>query len=219
MTRTELRRWAGLSGIVGGFSIAFFIVQHPWGRFVGAEVGGSPEWQLAHTFHFVGAIFMLLGLVGLYADQMEASGRLGFAGFVLAFIGTACFVGTGMITGFVWPMVAREAPAALEPGGAMFHFPAVTPPVLAALFVTVGYSVFGAASWRARVLPRGGVALLTAGAVLGMMAPQPLGPAPWLVLYVGGILFGAGSAVLGWWLARRAPAKESAALVSLEPGP
>ena len=37
----------------------------------------------------VGAVVLLGGLVGLYAKQSEAAGRLGFVGFLVAFLGTA----------------------------------------------------------------------------------------------------------------------------------
>jgi hypothetical protein len=36
-----------------------------------------------------GAVVLLGGLVGLYAKQSEAAGRLGFVGFLVAFLGTA----------------------------------------------------------------------------------------------------------------------------------
>lgn len=36
-----------------------------------------------------GAVVLLGGLVGLYAKQSEAAGRLGFVGFLVAFLGAA----------------------------------------------------------------------------------------------------------------------------------
>jgi hypothetical protein len=201
-------RWSGLAAVVGGLGIALFVLLHPWDRFVGAEVARSGQWRLAHTLHFVGAAFALLGLPGLYAHQRARLGPLGAAGFVVAGLGTAMFVGTGMLTAFVWPMVAHQAPAAVELGGAMFEPPALHALWLTGLVVIVGYLMFGAATLRAGVFPRAGTVALTAGAVLGMLPPRPLGALPWAGLVLGGVLFGGGLIWLGsvvW----RAPAPTS----------
>ena len=54
------------------------------------------------------------GLVGFYARQSEAAGRLGFVGFALAFFGTILTVGNFYTSTLVTPMVATEVPAFLE---------------------------------------------------------------------------------------------------------
>ena len=196
----RLIRWSGLAGMLGGAAMALFVIVHPWGRFVGAEVARTTAWRIAHSLHFVGATLALLGLVGLYARQSRQAGRLGLVGFVVAFIGTAMFVGTGMITAFVWPMLAQHAPAVVEHDGAMFTLPALIALALTAAGVSVGYVLFGIATLRAGILPRTGTLLLVVGAVLGMAPPQPLGPMPWAGLVLGGVMFGGGSAWLGYAL-------------------
>jgi hypothetical protein len=200
MSFAQLIRWSGLAGILGGISIAVFVLVHPWNQFVGAEVARTTAWRIAHSLHFVGATLTLLGLIGLYARQMQHLGQLGLIGFVLAFIGTAMFVGTGMLTAFIWPMVAVQAPDALGQDGAMFLPPAVVALVLTAVVVTLGYILFGLAMLRASVLPRWGIVLFVVGAVLGMGPPQPLGPLPWAGLVLGGVLFGIGGIWLGYAL-------------------
>jgi hypothetical protein len=202
---SELVRWSGLAAIVGGVAIALFVLSHPWDRFVGAEVARTGRWRLAHTLHFAGASFALLGFVGIYARQRERAGRLGLIGFVVAFAGLAMFVGTGMLTAFVWPTLADHAPSVVEEDGAMFDAPAVVAFALTAITVTTGYLLFGLASLRAGVLPRDGTLLLTVGAVLGMAPPQPLGAMPWAGLVLGGVLFGLGSVRLGLALWREGP--------------
>jgi hypothetical protein len=211
MPRTSLVRWCGLAGIAGGLAIAAFVLLHPWDRFVGAEVGSSPAWQRAHTLHFVGAALSLFGLLGYFAHQREHLGNLGLVGFVVAFLGMSMFVGTGMITAFIWPMVARQAPQAVELGGAMFSTPALHSMSLTAALMITGYVLFGLATWRAGLLPRWGTVALTVGAVLGMIPPQPLGPLPWAGLVVGGVLFGLGSTSLGYavWRGSAAAPEES----------
>lgn len=62
---------------------------------------------------FAGAL-LVGGLVGFYARQSEAAGRLGFVGFSLAFFGTILTVGNFYTSTLVTPMVAMEVPAFLE---------------------------------------------------------------------------------------------------------
>ena len=54
----------------------------------------------------------------------ERLGELGVCrDLSLSFIGNAMFLGTGMITAFIWPMLAVHAPATVELGGPIFHAP------------------------------------------------------------------------------------------------
>jgi hypothetical protein len=201
----ELVRWSGVANVLGGACLAAFVLAHPWDRFVGAAVARTPEWRIAHTLHFAGAALVLLGLTGLYARERERLGALGLVGFVGAFLGTAMFVGTGMITAFVWPMVAERAPAAVASDGAMFSPPALLAFSLTAFTVSIGYVLFGIALLRSGRVPRPATALLVVGALMGMVPPQPLGAMPWAGLVLGGVLYGAGSGWLGYvvWTDRR----------------
>lgn len=194
------RAWqqaCGLAAIVGGLAIAAFVLLHPWDQFVGAEIGRSSAWRRAHSLHFVGAALSVFGLLGFYGAQRGSLGRMGTASFALALLGMTMFTGTGMLTAFIWPMVAHEAPHAVELGGAMFSPPALHAMSLTAFFVISGYLLFGVALLCAGVLPRAGVILLMLGAVFGMLPPHPLGAMPWAGLVLGGVAFGAGSIWLG----------------------
>jgi hypothetical protein len=199
---TSFVRLCAAANVLGGAAIAVFVLSHPWGHFVGAEVARSQGWRVAHFFHFVGAAASLLGLVGLYAVQADRLGRAGLTAFTLAFFGTAFFVGSGMLTAFTWPMVAAQAPNAVEHGGAMFNLPAIASLSITAVTLAVGYILFAAVSWRARVLPRGGLVLWAAGGALGMVPPQPLGPLVWIGLVSAGVIYAAGAIWLGIALAR-----------------
>ena len=125
-----------------------------------------------------------------------------FARQTTFFTGTALFVGTGMITAFIWPMLAREAPAAVGVDGAVFLPPAVAVFALTALTLVAGYLGFGLASWRIGVLPRWALACWAIGGSLGMVPPEPLGPMPWPGLVLSGLVFGLGAAGLGAFLWR-----------------
>ncbi|HXF97734.1 MAG TPA: hypothetical protein VNJ46_03875 [Gaiellaceae bacterium] len=140
----------------------------------------------AHTVLFWSATTCLLfGLVALYATQAGRAGRLGLAGFVLAFVGTAFALATTWSETFALAVLAEEAPALVDdpPGrvaaGLFIAFP---------VFVA-GWTLFAAASLRARVLPRRPALGLLAGALTLLPAFAVPGV---------GALFGAAVAWLAW---------------------
>jgi hypothetical protein len=191
-------RLSGLASIAGGCCLAGFVLVHPWDQLLGAQIARTARWQMAHTLHFVGAAFALLGLLGIFARQREQLGSFGLVGFVLSFIGNAMFLGTGMITAFIWPMLAVHAPATVEPGGALFCWPhSVMAFALTAVMLSTGYVLFGIAMVRAGVFPRLSILMLVIGAILGMLPPHPIGALPWGGLVLGGVMYGAALVWLG----------------------
>jgi len=108
------------------------------------------------------------------------------------------FLGTGMITAFIWPMLAVRAPAIVEPGGPIFGWPhSVLAFALTAVILSVGYVIFGIAMVRVGVFPRWSILTLVIGAILGMLPPHPMGMLPWGGLVFGGVLYGAALVSLG----------------------
>lgn len=200
-------RLSGIACIVGGIFLAVFMMVHPWDQLLGAAIARTTRWQMAHLMHFIGAAFTLLGLLGIYARQRDRFGALGHTGFVLSFIGNAMFVGTGMITAFIWPMLAVYAPNCVEVGGPIFGPPhAAVAFVLTALIWSVGYILFGAAMLKAGVFPPLATIMLVVGGILGMMPPNPVGFLPWAGLVAGGILYGLSLVWIGFILWQRHPA-------------
>jgi hypothetical protein len=201
-----LIRLCGVASILGGIFLAAFVLIHPWAQLVGAAIARTLQWQLAHTFHFIGAVFTLLGLIGIYVHQRARLGPLGLVGFIMSFIGNAMFVGTGMITAFIWPTLAVSAPATVEYGGPIFaSFPSVIAFFLTGVTVILGYVLFGLAMLKARIFPRPATLTLVAGAILGMLPPEPIGALPWAGLVFGGVLYGVGLIWFGIILFRDAP--------------
>src|SRR5450755_1811273 len=191
MSSRTLMRTSGMFCIVGGIILIVFVLIHPWDRLIGASNALDPRWQLAHRLHFVGAICALLGLPGIYALQCQQLGTLGTIGFILSFLGNAMFLGTGMITAFIWPMLAVYAPVCVGVGGPIFGSSiSLLAFSLTAILVISGYSLFGVASLRAGVLPRIATVALVVGAILGMLPPHPVGALPWWALVLGGVLYG-----------------------------
>ena len=187
----DLIRWSGAACIAGGLFIAAFVLVHPWDQLVGSAAARTAQWRTAHTFHFIGALFALLGVVGIYAQVRDRVTTLGAVGFVVSFIGNALFLGTGMITAFIWPMLAMHAPATVEQGGAIFSAPvSAIAFLLTAVAMTIGYVMFGIALTRARAFPFVAIVMLVVGAILGMIPPHPVTPFPWAALVLGGVLYG-----------------------------
>ena len=192
MTPSSLFRLSGLALVL---SAALFVVAEVLSFSLFAAQGETydlTELVLTNAFFlqslltlFAGTL-LLGGLVGLYLRQSEAAGRLGLAGFVVAFLGTSLVVGDFFTNTFVTPIVAREAPAFLDN------------PVSGILQVWLPFSfVLLAASWlllavatlRARLYKRGSSWLLLAATLLALI-PLPLANLPfyaavtWLGLHL-----------------------------------
>jgi hypothetical protein len=180
-------RRGGLLAVVGGASMVVVPFVHP-------ESPQSAAWVPMHLAYFATLMVILLGLVGIFVYQIQRAGRLGVAGFLGAFFGTAMSLlegrehlfshdfGQGTPEG-LWQLIAT------------------------ALVFTIGYVLLGVAIARAGVLPRGAGILLAAGAPLVAFAP-PIGVQA--VIIIGHTLFGAGLAWAGYALfteSKAAPAE------------
>ena len=108
----------------------------------------------------VGFVFLMLGLVSLYARQSAAAGMLGFVGFLTAFVGTALVTGDWWFEAFAFPWLAQTAPdlVATPVGGRL-----LLGGVVGFITFTIGWLIFAAATFRARVFPRWMAVLLMGG--------------------------------------------------------
>jgi hypothetical protein len=170
MSSSNLIRWSGLAAILAGvllvvadlLNLAIGFGDEPF-----SETATTGIYAFQSVVNLLGAVLLLIGLVGLYARQSEAAGLLGLAGFLVAFLGTA------LITGFLWaalfivPALAVEVPAFLDEVEGL-------PPGLFVALITfcVGWLLFGIATLLARVYPRIPVILLIIGAVIAVL-PLP----------------------------------------------
>ena len=113
---------------------------------------------------------MLGGLVGLYSQEVEAAGKLGLVGFLVAFLCTALLAGDFYADTLITPAVAVTSPECFDSGFAgvaRLWFP------LEVGLLGVGWLLFGIATLRAQVYPRGAALLLIIGSVVAML-PLPL---------------------------------------------
>ena len=141
----------------------------------------SAAWVPVHLLYFAALTVMLLVLVGILARQLQRAGRLGVAGFQVAFVGTAMMLLEGREHLFS-PDFGVGTPLGLWEL------------ISASLIFSVGYVLLSVAIARASVLPRGAGILLAVGGPMVAFSP-PIGiPA---VLVVGHALFGLGLAWSG----------------------
>jgi hypothetical protein len=168
MTSSNLIRWSGLSALVGGaLAVAFDVINavlFPGEQ--GSQVMLTSSWFIVQILGLVALALITLGLVGLYVCQAQRAGTLGLIAFVIAFAGMLMVFGLSWGEPFLGPLVAEQAPGLLsmEPSGAL----AVGSILSIALFA-LGWLLFGLASLRARVLPRGAAVLVIVGSLLSFI--------------------------------------------------
>jgi hypothetical protein len=165
MSSSNLIRWSGLAALVGGaLFIVFDIVEFLLiGNLPYAEAATSSSWMFIEVGFILAAVLIGLGLVGLYARQIQETGSLGLIAFVVTFAGAMMAVGIIWSEAFFGGWLANAAPQLLEaePSGTLG-----TGIVFSYFLFALGWLLFGLASLRARVHPLGATWLMIVGALL-----------------------------------------------------
>jgi hypothetical protein len=175
ITTPKLIRWAGLAAM--GAGILFIAIQaiHPLDVLSSVT---TTRWAIVHYLSIAMDMFALLGLAGLYARQVEKSGWLGLAGYLLFSLFWAVSLALHFIEAFVEPVVATEAPKFVAGllgmvNGAPSEISLGALPAVSMLAGIAGYALggllFGIAVFRARILPRWAGGLLAFGIVLPLL--------------------------------------------------
>lgn len=212
MTPSALIRLSGLSAVLAGLGFIIVGMFHPLN--VPSAVTTAP-WISMHIVATAMSFFGLYGMVGLYVKQVERSGWLGLAGFILFSLWLALNLPLLFVEAFILPRLATASPAFVEGFLGMLSGTtgSVDLGILPALWnlsgpmLILGLLLFGIATFRAGVLPRRAGALLALGAVLvpaGALVPPEVQPKI-IMIPVGLALAWLGYAVL---FERRAPAPE-----------
>jgi hypothetical protein len=210
-TATNLIRWAGLSAMVAG--ICFVLV----GLFHQLNILSSvttTQWVIVHVLAMAMCFFGLFGITGIYARQVEETGWLGLAGYLMLSLWLAVILGFTFVEVLILPLLATEAPAFAEAflgavtGSASETNVGALPMTwnLAAPLLPLGGLLFGIATFRARILPRWATGLLAVGCLLAPMAALvPTEHQPKVMVPIGLALAWMGYAL---WTERRAHAAE-----------
>ena len=156
-TRTLYRLSGAILLLGGGIAIIGHLLQIP-------SDPGTPLWVPGTWLALGGSLLVGLGWPAIYLRQAAQAGRLGLAGFVLAFLALLIVVGIGTFDAFVSPVLASSASTRpLADGEAI---PALLGfLVLAALLQMVGPLLFGIATLRAHVFLRWVGVILIVGSV------------------------------------------------------
>ena len=163
MTLTSLVRYGSLAAMLAG---ALRIIS----SFVPYNAASVPlEW-----FYLVIDVCLLLGLLSLYLYQHEQVGRVGFAGFLPALIGTASIIGPDGKIGNVDMSVAGS------------------------LLISLGLTVFAIGVWRAGRLPRAVPVLWWLSTLIGVGGFAVNAPRSTFVL--AGVAFGLAFVIAGFKL-------------------
>jgi hypothetical protein len=184
MTASTLMRLAGLSAMVAGLCFIVIGMFHPVN--VPASVT-TATWVNVHIFAFALGFFGLFSMAGLYARQVEESGWLGLAGFVLFSVWITLMSSFCFVEAFILPRLVTESPMFVE--GFLGMFTGVASEIDLGILPTLwtisnpmyilGPLLFGIATFRAGILPRWAGALLAVGALLtpiGALVPPEYQP-------------------------------------------
>ncbi len=211
VTTPKLIRWAGLSAVVAGIIFTAIQPTHP--------PINSSTFILITSFKTSISIFGLLGITGLYARQVEETGRLGLAGYLLLTIYYAVQMCISFIQPTVLPPLTTIAPSFVESvlllangAGAPTDLGGLTTVYsLASILYVLGSLFFGMAMFRARILPRGAAALF---AVSGPLAGTMFTLLPYQLVQLTSIPIGAAMIWLGYALFSERPEKPSESLLN-----
>jgi hypothetical protein len=163
----------------------------------------TSRWILVHGLTGVAFLFIIPGLIGLYARIAEESGGLGLAGFLLALTGSVLNAGLLLLIESILLPAAASNPAFVEltdPSTAAYAGTFALPLFLASsVIAALGAVIFGSALLRSSDLPRFAVFCTIVGGVL-FAAPVP--PLPVIINLAGIVLLGIGLATIGYTLWR-----------------
>ena len=176
ITSSKVIRWAGLAAMGSGILYIGIQAIHPLDVFSSVT---TAQWAITHYLSIVMDMLGMLGMAGLYARQVEKSGWLGLAGYLVFSLFWAFSVALHFIEAFISPVVATVAPKFVEgllgmvTGNAGEINLGALPTVYGLLIGVVGYVLggllFGIATFRANVLPRWAGGLLAIGTLLPVL--------------------------------------------------
>lgn len=183
ITASSLMRLAGISAMIAGLCFLVIGMFHP----LNEPSAVDTTWVNVHIAATALGFFGLFGMAGLYARQVEESGWLGLAGFLLFTAWMTLVCGFSFVEALILPKLATESPAFIA--GWMGMFSGAPSPVdlgilpmlwnISGPMFILGPVLFGIATFRARVLPRWAGALLALNAVLvplGAIVPPAYQP-------------------------------------------
>ena len=134
----------------------------------------TATWVNVHIVAVAMGFFGLFGMVGIYVRQAEKAGWLGLAGFVLFSLWLAIIMPFSFVEAFILPRLAVELPTFVA--GFLGMFSGIASEIKLGILPTLwkisdpmyllGPLLFGIATSRAGILPRGAGVVFILGATL-----------------------------------------------------
>ena len=195
MLESPLNRQAGPIAVIAG---GLFAVIHVGQFFVAdrsdlAAMVTDPVFMVVSVAYFMAFPLLLIALVALYWRQAGEAGLFGAVAFCTALIGTVALAGDMWFDAFAVPWLVQVAPAVVsaDRSGSLL----MTGWLVSVVIFSLGWIMFGLASFRSRVFPRTLSIAVALGGLIGFKAAT----APW------GVALGLAVAAVGVWLIRRNP--------------
>jgi hypothetical protein len=172
ITANVLTRWAGIAAAAAGAIFIGVQINHPD---LNATSIQTTEMAVRDSLKVLMAALALVGITGMYLNQVRKHGLLGLIGYVVFAVGYLSILGVTFTAAYVLPEVASSNPGfvndviAVDTGRGTAHGDIGA--LATAINVTgfaylVGGLLFGIALYRARVLPRWAAALLSIGGIV-----------------------------------------------------
>lgn len=171
-------RWGGLAAMLGPLLVLVANGYQVWRDFGPgpegvAEAATTTPYLVFGGARLLGGTLLVFGLVALFAVQAEAIGRLGVVGFVVGMVGTVLLTASAWFQLFIVPAMAAEVPAFTEAARAAEVGQLATVGLAIPLLAqSLGWVIFGIATYRTRAFPRWLAAGLVIGALL-LFVPVP----------------------------------------------
>ncbi len=221
VTTTGLIRSTGIAAMLAGALFVLVQVIHPAET---VEAVATQAWEIVHYITFAMLTLFVVGIVGIYARQVEKLGWLGLAGFIVLSIGLLLNIAGAALEAFVEPLLATSNPDFVAAFNAMvlgtsYGVDLGAIPTLwsvgSGAFVA-GTLLFGIANLRAGVLSRWGSGVLAFGLVIGLPAATVLGN-----VRLAAVPISVGLAWLGYslWSEGRQRVSESPDAATVHPDP
>jgi hypothetical protein len=168
ITTSTLTRAAGVSAVAGGLLFLGVQIGHPH---LDAAFASTPEFVIRQSAKIGFAVLSLVGVTGMYLQQVKRNGVLGLIGYLLLGFSFLTLLSVEVMGAVALPALVQSAPGYVNdvltvamngtPTGDVGAFAAVN--TVAGLSLIAGGLLFGIALFRAHVLTRWPAALLAVG--------------------------------------------------------
>ena len=170
--------------------------------------------EVVHVVACAMCFFGLLGLAGIYVRQAARAGWTGLVGFLMLSFWLVAIMGFSFVEAFILPHVVTASPSLVDAWMKVFNggTSKIDLGVLPTLWTVVGVVyilggvLFGIATFRAGIVPRGAAVLLALGTLLAPLGGLlPLASQPKVAIPAGLALAWMG---YGLWSEQRTPASQ-----------